>query len=236
MAGAMVLLAATALGVVGYSARGEKVNPAYGQAMWKEVAVDTFFPATIQHKREPGSHVGGKEASWYRVAIAPDGSCGAGLSKRSEDLAAEAGCEAAPRATYVDASGNIVATVAVVVLKPGGDVDSRSVELAESLKGITNEFALVHALPAPGTPAARWNDEARNGAHAGEVASAEVPYVIAATTGSVDGRRAAKLPPPWSDDSPRHDRLPWTEAAEALASEVGLWLTDLALKGAKGDE
>ncbi|XRQ08938.1 hypothetical protein ACN3XK_72730 [Actinomadura welshii] len=234
-AGALLLLAATALGVGGYVKRGEKLNPAYGQALWKEVPADTLFPDTIQQQDDPGTRVGGDEVSWYRVAIAEDVSCEAGLSKGSEEKALQAGCMVAPRATYVDASGNIVATVAHVVLKPAGDPEDQAVRLSETLSDMTNEYGLVHALPAPGTPAADWDDDARNGSYA-RAAGSRAPYVTAVAVGSVDGRMAARLPAPWNDHSAMEDRLPWVEAGGALAMELSLWLSHLAGHGPEEDE
>ncbi|MQA94070.1 MAG: hypothetical protein GEV11_05265 [Streptosporangiales bacterium] len=151
VAGVLLLLAATALVVLGYTQRGEKINPAWANAMWRNAPAERLFPKNIAMHYEPGTASGGRLASWYRVGIAPDTSCRAGLSEKAIDLATEAGCVAAPRATYVDATGNMVATVALVALKPGGaeneNGETPAAVLDSRLAEVRYDFGLVNAQP-----------------------------------------------------------------------------------------
>jgi hypothetical protein len=90
------------------------------------------------------------------------------------------------RATYVDSSGSLVATVAVVVLS-----DPAGPAAAGNLAGSSGfSPGLVRALRVAGTPAARFGAAQRqlgDGTGAG-------PYVILTTVGFADGRSRVHVP------------------------------------------
>lgn len=232
--GVLALIASGLLVVLGFTQRGQHLNPAWVNSMWRNAPAEKLFPANIAMHHEPGTASGGKVATWYRVGIAADTSCEAALHEDALKLANKIGCVAAPRATYVDATGNMVATVALIALKPGGaenaDGETPSQVLNAQFGEARYDYPLVHAYPVPKTPAARWNDAMRNGTGADKFDDS--PQVLAVTVGSTDGRSAGRLPEPWHFGSGGHDdRIPWHKASDALLQEFKLWYSDLHTSG-----
>ncbi|KUM67703.1 hypothetical protein [Streptomyces curacoi] len=132
------------------------------------------------------------------------------------------------RATYVDPTGDMVATVALIVL-PG---DGANVKLAQAYEELEAE-GTVAPLPVPGTPAAGWKADVRNGVALDSTSGEHMPYAIAATTGAVDGRLAGNLPGAWGDDDLEvsADRESWYAEAETLVEMFSLHMDDLQLGG-----
>lgn len=200
----------------------------YGPSMWRNAPAAKLFPKSLG-TRPAGTQIpiaDPKIANWRRVGISQHTGCTQALSKRAAAQAKARGCEAVLRATYVDPTGNVVATVAVVVLaKPGSDRE-------DGLERYMDDEAphAVRALPVRGTIAAGWSDERRVGSSSRSGWSDYLPYVIGATAGSVDGRMAGRLPGEW-DSGNDTDRRPWEESAQVLAYELQLHMDDLLNEG-----
>ncbi len=90
------------------------------------------------------------------------------------------------RATYVDASGSLVATVAVAVL-PDTAAERAAVQDLTGSGAISPR--LVRALAVPRTPAGAFGQAQRQLTRAVGAG----PYVILSTAGFADGRRHVQL-------------------------------------------
>jgi hypothetical protein len=225
--GALILIAGGIFGAYVYEGASAQTDnsQAYGPVLWRNKPAEEIFPKTLaagsKHLSEgaaSGSPSDPKRGQWQRLGIAPGTSCTEALGSTTELAAKKAGCEAAPRATYVDPSGNVIATVALIV-----STDKGSDELGSFLANSDDPRSFkpgVHAYPVPGTSAAEWSDKRRNGAGGAEVVAA-MPYGVAVTTGASDGHLAGHLPAPWSERySAGADRQPWSAAATNLATAL----------------
>jgi hypothetical protein len=193
-------------------------NDAYDAVMWRNESAENLFPATV------GDSSDEKGARWSRMGISQDTSCAKGLSGETKDTAVRLGCKAALRATYVDLTGEMVATVAIIVLPADG---SKGQQMGEYLDDQSTEDvpdAAVVPLKVPGTLAAKWQDSRRNGM--GGTASGI--YGVAVTTGAVDGRAAANLPGDFGKYGANdEDRQPWMKEADALSKEFFYHISSL---------
>ncbi|MDX3225597.1 hypothetical protein [Streptomyces sp. ME19-01-6] len=215
--GVLLLIGGGALTAHTYSNyRQELPNYAYGKVMWRDEPVDKVFPATLGGS---GGYNGGlydrKQAVWNRVGISPETDCDKGLTRATLKAAKANGCKAVLRATYVDSTGNMVATVALVVLPEGGPKEK--VVTAYEDKRETEGAVAPYAVP--GTLAAKWKD--RNGAYVTAAYGENLPYVLGASIGSADGYVAGVLPGEWGEYGGNDTDLEsWHANAEDL---VGLF-------------
>ncbi|WP_327353055.1 hypothetical protein [Streptomyces sp. NBC_01304] len=230
--GVLVLAGGGALAAHAYSNSQQPLaNPEYGEAVWSDESPDRVFPATIGNRDSRiGDLTNPKYAMWHRLGISPDTTCDKGLDGQTLKSAQELGCKAVLRATYVDPSGNMVATVAIVVL-PGAETKKQ--QLAQAFEDLGGNAGAVVPFSVPGTLAAHWKD-GRNGAALEAPTAEHLPYAVAATTGSVDGRIAATLPGEWGDDDDEihADRTSYFAEAELLTRMFKNHLEDLQLSGA----
>ncbi|OEV29805.1 hypothetical protein AN219_14545 [Streptomyces nanshensis] len=224
--GALILVAGVAFGFYVYAGTSEQTDnsQAYGRVLWRNHPADKVFPKTLAATssyistdgKASGPPGDPKRGQWQRLGIAPGVNCVAALGSTTAQLAQRVGCKAAPRATYADPSGNVVATVALVV-----STDDGADKLGGFLEGLDSprgDFKPgVHAYRVPGTLAAKWSDRQRNGMGGAQLTS--MPYAVAVTTGAADGRLAGRLPAPWSERyDAGTDRQPWSAAAANLAT------------------
>lgn len=237
------VLGAVLTGLFGYEIflnRAGTTNPAYEATMWRNEPADELFPATIadfgqsDDRRDERNNVVGEGPipTWIRVGIAQDTACEAGLTPAALKVVQKYGCKAVMRATYVDRSNQHVATIAMMVV----DNPKKKVEGSYStLDVITSTFQnhgsqadsdkapifAVKPFAVPGTPAAKFNAAAVNG----QYETNTTYYPIVAVVGAVDGRQAAKLPPPWNQAggtaSTTGDRKPYTESAQGIVVGFG---------------
>ncbi|WP_245979467.1 hypothetical protein [Streptomyces diacarni] len=237
--GGLALLAGGGLTAHTYSNASQNVSnrTAYGPALWRNEPVDKIFPKTLGPKADAQSDPADpKLAEWHRLGIAQETGCGDALTG---DLAAEAdkrGCEAALRATYVDATGNLVATVAVLVLPKVDDPEKGMEGFFSEQRDKDVPSQGVKAFAVPDTLAEDWKDSRRNGTDGMQTTDTlYMPYAIAASAGSVDGRKAGHLPGEWGRRTfdAKSDRLPWREAAKTLASDLDQHLENLLLEETK---
>ncbi|MEW1836549.1 hypothetical protein AB0392_01145 [Nonomuraea angiospora] len=190
-------------------------NSAYSKELWRNVPVEKLFPPRLGREHpDKGYSSPNDERGWTRAAISSDTSCKTALSGELARVAAERGCVAAVRATYVDDTGGTAATVALVAF--------RESQARVDLEGIVREAQrkpdhAVRALAAPGT---QWKDSARTGNGGRTVGDA--PMFVAVTTGPADGRRPGRLPEPWGrrEFPQREDREAWAYTAQGLAKSL----------------
>ncbi|MFE1950484.1 hypothetical protein ACFW9D_08465 [Streptomyces sp. NPDC059524] len=232
--GALLLLGGSALAAHAYSnSRQTIANARYGLTLWKDEPVDRLFPKTIGGRADMLSGATDpKYAMWERLGISEETSCAKALDGSIGKTAKRLGCKAVLRATYVDPTVNTLATVALVVLPPE---ESRRVELMEFFEDHQNEEPGVRALPVPGTAAANWSDARRSAADLTPTDGEYLPYALAVTTGSVDGRVAGWLPGKWGedDDTGLFDRKAMAGTAHDVARLFEGHIDDLRLEGVK---
>lgn len=238
--GALLLIGGGGLAAHAYSnSRQEIDNTAYGEDLWRNEAADTVLPDTIGARS--GAYDGAlttpRNAQWRRLGLSSDTSCASGLSGKTRAKAAELDCEAVLRATYVDPTGNQLATVVIVVLPiAGGDADtSAKKKLGAFFTSRDGIEGAVNVLPVKGTLAARWTNDARNAAALEPVSGDSMHYAIGVTLGAVDGLWAGHLPGTFGEDDSdgRSDRNAWQGDAEGLVSTFDAHLSDLQLSGVK---
>ncbi|MFC9926913.1 hypothetical protein [Streptomyces sp. NPDC127190] len=203
-------------------------SAAYGPVLWRDASVDQLFPATIGDPPDNTYQASdAKAAQWSRLGVSQDTSCSAGLSGKTAKTAEQLGCTAVLRATYVDLGGEMVATVAVIVLPKDGTGAERMGEFLDDQAGEDVPDAAVVPLRVPGTLAAKWRPQKRNGM-GGTGLGDHLPYAVAVTTGAADGRTSSNLPGDFGDyggnDS---DRQPWMDAAKALGQTFHIHIENL---------
>lgn len=229
--GLLVLVGGGALAAHAYSNSQQTLaNPEYGEVIWTDEPANNIFPDTIGGRDgRLGGLTNPKYSYWHRLGISPETSCSKGLTAKTLAKAEQLGCKAVLRATYVDPTGDMVATVALVVL-PGGT--SKNQELAQAFDGMENEGA-VAPLTVPGTLAAGWKKIGRNGSALTSTSGEHMPYAVAATVGAADGRRAGNLPRDWAGDysDAMADRESWYAEAKILVMMFQLHMDDLQLGG-----
>lgn len=225
--GALGLLGGGMLATHAYNNSRQNVPnaEAYGPVLWRNETAETLFPATVGEPPDYRYEVSDEElAHWRRMGISEDTSCSAGLSGETRETAERLGCEAVLRATYVDLTGEMVATVAVIVMPAGTDATE---ELGQYVYDQSNEDlpdAAVMPYKVPGTLAAKWDADGRNGM-GGSGIGGNLPYVVAVTTGAVDGRLASHLPDEFNGYGiDTEDRKPWMDEAESLS---GMFRTNI---------
>lgn len=150
---------------------------------WRALAAGAIFPASVSYHL-PAIALNGTslELQAGRLGISPTDACASALTGTAGRVLHRDGCSAAMRATYVDASGGLVATVAVAVLP------TPAAALA-ALKSLAGRAAVVRPLAVPGTPAAGFGDRQRQLS----AATAYGPYLVMSTAGFSDGRRKVHI-------------------------------------------
>jgi hypothetical protein len=139
---------------------------------WERIPAGKIFPATVSYTDPQGDTMIAR-----LVGIAPPASCSVALEAESNADLRGLGCATILRATYVDASGALAATVGVAVLRsPSSAVKASSIGTLGPGNGL-------HAVPFAGTITGQFGDAARGmqGAAAGG------PYLFLYTAGFTDG-------------------------------------------------
>ncbi|WP_433434778.1 hypothetical protein [Nonomuraea sp. CA-141351] len=214
--GLLAVLGGGALIAHAYSNSRQTIhNSEYAKELWRNVPVEKLFPPQLGREHpDKGYSSPNDERGWTRAAISSDTSCRAALSGELARIAAERGCVAAIRATYVDDTGGTAATVALVAFRdPNAGTD-----LADIVREAQEKpDHAVRALAAPGT---QWKDSARTGSGGRTVGDA--PMFVAVTTGPADGRRSGRLPEPWGRRAfqQQEDREAWAYTAQGLAESL----------------
>lgn len=209
------------------NSRQEIVSKDYMRDLWRNVPVETIFPASIG-VRDPDVNVS-VERGWTRVAVSQDTSCKTALSGQFAAAAARHGCVAALRATYLDPSGATAATAVVVALPNEND---RSDLIDVLTRTQDDEGGVDQAVHALGVPGLRWKDSARAGSGGISVFAPYATAFVVVTSGPIDGRVAGHVPEPWGKGQfkQREDREPWMRTAYGLAQTLSVRLKDEAAK------
>ncbi len=142
-------------------------------SLWQRLTAGQIFPRTVGYVTAAGA-----SETATLVGIASPASCASSADAAVAQALAKAGCETMLRATYVDPSGTVLATVGVAVLRSPG-----AAQQAYDTFG-SNNTAGVRAVAFPGTASAAFTDAAREmfGSNFGG------PYVFFYTVGYADGR------------------------------------------------
>jgi hypothetical protein len=150
---------------------------------WRVLPAGKIFPASVSYT-VPGADLfasGGLTLQAQRVAISNAASCAGAFDPAASSVLTRHGCLTVLRATYLDASGSMVATIAVAVLPGSAAARAAYAALPTTGAGAPGP-ALAFAVPE--TLAAGFGDAERqlsSGAAAG-------PYVILSTAGFTDNR------------------------------------------------
>jgi hypothetical protein len=155
---------------------------------WRALPIGKIFPASVSYELLP-SMVNSSTSlalSAQLLGVSQATSCSRAVSGSAIRILRLHGCTDALRATYVDASGSMVATVAVAVL-PNAAAAGAAVS---ALAGPGSDHpALVRALAVAGTPAAGFGAAQRQLWLATDAES----YVVMATAGFADDRGRVRL-------------------------------------------
>jgi hypothetical protein len=150
---------------------------------WRAVPAGTIFPASVPYDLSASllNSTSGLALDARLLGISPATSCAQAAAGLVLRVLRTHGCSDALRATYVDASGSLVATVAVAVLPSAAAAGTAVDQLSGSG---TSHPQLVRALAIARTPAAGFGAAQRQLSYA----TAAESYVIMATAGFADGR------------------------------------------------
>ncbi|HUC22879.1 MAG TPA: hypothetical protein VMA73_09250 [Streptosporangiaceae bacterium] len=191
LAAGLVGLAVSAVGIA-HQLLPRHFTPAQQRAIatwevdrrWRAVPAGTIFPASVPYYLSPSSlnSTSGLTLHARLLGISPATSCAQAVSGAAIRLLRTHGCSDALRATYADASGSLVATVAVAVLPRAAAAGAVVNDLSQD--GLATSPKLVHALAISRTLAAGFGAAQRQLSY---VTAAE-SYVIMATVGFADDR------------------------------------------------
>jgi subtilisin family serine protease len=145
---------------------------------WERLPAGAIFPATIGYT----SDLSTKETA-SRVGIDPADGCASAVDGTLRALAARAGCVAVVRADYTDQLRGSVYTIGVLAFPSAAKASDFYARLPRPGYPATG----LRAFAVPGTPAALFDDAAR------QVSAAQPsgPYVVLAVAGYSDGRPAS---------------------------------------------
>lgn len=150
---------------------------------WRAFPAGAIFPDSVKYVVSGAAlnSSGDLALQARRLAIAPQSGCAAVVSGAAARVLHRYGCTGAVRATYVDASGSMVATVAVIVMPGTAAAETAASDLTH---GSGNPALLVQAFRVLGSPAAGFGDPQRQLTRTVTAG----PYLILVTAGFADGR------------------------------------------------
>ncbi|MBL1097376.1 hypothetical protein JK363_11950 [Streptomyces sp. 205] len=233
--GVLALLGGGGLTAHAFSNHSQTIpnRSAYGPAMWRNEPADTLFPETLSVRENAQSQSTDRtRAMWHRIGISEKSGCDEGLAGATAAEAKKLGCKAVLRATYVDPTGNTVATAGLIVFPKGDAAKTEMSTFFDAEKDKRNPLPGVKAYAVPGTAGARWSDQHSNGSAGRSVTELSIPCAVVASAGAVDGRKAGPLPGQWGGSSldAKQDRAPWRGAADSLAGALDQHLGALLLE------
>jgi hypothetical protein len=143
-------------------------------SLWQRMTIGQVFPKTVTY-----STGGGDQAVATRIGIAPQSPCAAAADPKVAQALRTSGCVTMLRATYVDQSGTVLATVGIAVM-----TSAAGAQRVQDAIQPTEQTAGVLAVSFPG---------AAFPASAREIFGTQVggPYVFFYTAGYADGRSAS---------------------------------------------
>lgn len=158
---------------------------------WRDLPAGEIFPATVSYEL-PSYDLGATSnlvLDARRLGISPAAKCSSAATGTAVRVLSDQRCSGALRATYVDSSGSMVATVTVAVLPSTSAAD----DVISALPGSSTDRMVIRALSIAGTPAAGFDDDDRQLSRTEAVG----PYVIMVTVGFSDGRHHMRLTDPY---------------------------------------
>ena len=207
-----------------------------GRSLWRDVPVGQLFPSRITG-REAGP--GGADRLWYRIAVAPDDDCAGAFDPLLGEALAAVGCQRLVRATYVDETETNVTTVGLLFTR-GEAADMRALRERFDAEALDERPDLMPGTYGPaGTLAEDFGDEQR--ASWTIRVLTDLPVVVYAVTGFVDGRTVADPQPAAEATEEGQDTTAALAGlghdAEGIADRVQAGLRDGAdAEGAEGEE
>ncbi len=150
---------------------------------WRVLPAGKIFPASVSYALPGGefSSSGDLNLHAQRLAISPAERCADAFGTAAEPVLSRLGCSTALQATYLDASGSMVATITVAVLPGSAAASAAYNELPETAAG---DPGPALPFPVPETAAAGFGEAERQ--LSSDVAAG--PYVILSTAGFADDR------------------------------------------------
>ena len=150
---------------------------------WRALSAGKIFPASVSYTVLAAdlNSASGLTLHAQRLAISAAERCAGAFDSAAERVLSRLGCSTVLQATYLDASGSMVATITVAVLPGTAAAKAVYAELPGTAAGAPGP---AHAYPVPGTPAAGFGDAERQLS----VDVAAGPYVILSTAGFADDR------------------------------------------------
>jgi hypothetical protein len=167
-------------------------NNDFAPKAWHNLEGGQIFPDYLTDKNTQR-----KIQGWSRQGVAEETTCTDSLRKDIAQAIEQAGCKTVLRATYVDFSGEIAATLALIVLDSYDD----AAPLAERWSKFDSPGPLVEPVPFPGTPSENWKADyaMAGGAQTTGLPTTEAPYILSLSVGPIDGTRSVgELPEPWA--------------------------------------
>jgi hypothetical protein len=155
---------------------------------WRSLPADAIFPNSVTYT-VPGIDLNSDSNLALQarlLSVSPTTGCAGAVTGMAAQLLSKYGCTAAMRATYVDSSGALVATLVVAVLP---DTAAEHVVVEDLVGSGSTSPVLVRTLRAADTPAAGFGGPQRQLTQAAGAG----PYVILSTAGFADGRHRVRL-------------------------------------------
>lgn len=150
---------------------------------WRALSAGKIFPASVSYTVPAADLDSGSGLTLHaqRLAISLAEPCAGAFDAAAARVLSQLGCSTVLRATYLDASGSMVATIAVAVLPGTAAANAAYAGLPGTAAGAPGP---THPYAVPGTPAAGFGDAERQLS----IDVAAGPYVILSTAGFADDR------------------------------------------------
>jgi hypothetical protein len=184
---------------------------------WRTIPATQIFPAVVGYRVGGGvlGSSGTLALSARRLEIAPQATCAvaAGVRPQPLSLLEHGGCQALLRATYVDATGSLVVTVGVSVLKDQQSATAVARYLSghdAAGQGHVTRQPVLDPLQVAGTAAAVFSVRQRQ---LSWIVGAG-PYLVIATVGYSDGRPRVHV------GSDSYTDMEMTSLARGIASAI----------------
>lgn len=154
---------------------------------WQRIPAGQIFPAQLSYMDLAQSTL-----TLTRIGIAPPASCRRAADPAVARILATAGCATVLRATYIDGTGAVAATIGIAVMR-------NNAAAARANSELSSETAGVDVYTVPGTAAGHFGNADRQ--LSAELYPGESPYIILDTAGFTDGipRVAGPADPALSD-------------------------------------
>lgn len=154
---------------------------------WRAWPAGQIFPRTLGYDLPGYAFDGtrGLHLTARRVGIAPMARCGNAVDATAARILSGQGCQVILRATYVDATRSLVATVGVAVLPTA----AAAADAATALSAGSGVRPGIVPVPFPRTTAARFFEPERQLT----VATSDGPYLVMSAAGFADGRPRVRI-------------------------------------------